>query len=120
VIEGNGRLQDRQLFRIPAIARTWRGSRKVLRRCTEWPECWASEMLDRGTEADLLGEHYELQDVATHAASEAVPTLGCWIHVQVGAAAIVMKGTATNESPTTRLELNPIPADDLLNRMIAL
>src|SRR5207237_92846 len=38
-------------------------SGELLRRCTEWPECWASEMLDRRAKADIIGEHDELQDV---------------------------------------------------------
>ena len=51
-------------------------------------------MLDRGTEADLLGEHDELQHVAAQATPEAVPTLRGNENMQVRTTAVGMEWTS--------------------------
>src|SRR5260370_19733360 len=71
VIERNRCLQDRPLLWVASTACAWRWSRELFWCGAKRSRCWASEMLDCGAKADLLGEHDELQDIPAQATAEA-------------------------------------------------
>ena len=72
-------------------------------------------MLDRGTEADLLGEHDELQDVAPRTASEAVPALGGAEQMQVRTTAVRVEGTASHQCMSLTPELDAVAGHNIFN-----
>ena len=72
-------------------------------------------MLGRGTKADLLGEHDELQHVPALATSEAKPTLRCLEHMQVWATAIGVKRTPSDERMSLSSELDAVAGHNIFN-----
>jgi len=72
-------------------------------------------MLDCGAETDLLGEHDELQYVASLATSEAKPTLRCLEHIQVRTTAVGVKRTPSDERMPLSSDLDSVAGHNLFD-----
>src|SRR6266568_4392055 len=72
-------------------------------------------MLDRAAEADILGEHDELQHVPALATSEAEPTLGGNENMHVWTAAVCVKRTPSDERMSLSSELDAVAGHNLFN-----
>jgi hypothetical protein len=67
---------------------------------------------------EVLLTSNEIDGVTAHRAAITEPALILGIDVEIGAAAIGMKGTATDQRPAGRSELNAVPSEDVRQWMV--
>src|SRR5581483_8257708 len=113
VVDRRGRVHHDLLLQAEAVpaplrlpATWWAGHRS--RRSGSRPQPLAGLR-----EAHVLAPRDEVDDVAAERAAEAVPALGRWIDVQVGAAAVIMERATSDQGPPAGAQLHAVAEHDV-------